>query len=67
MTAGDEEYEFKWGEDWIERNLRRRLALYERKYRDLILKDLLNGSPEIKLIAERNGGGRTWKMKTLQK
>jgi hypothetical protein len=32
MTDSDEEYKFKWGEDWIERKLRRRLALYERKY-----------------------------------
>ena len=32
MADNDEEYEFKWGEDWIEKKLRRRLALYERRY-----------------------------------
>jgi len=32
MTYGYAKNTFKWAEDWIEKNLRRRLFLYKRKY-----------------------------------
>jgi hypothetical protein len=32
MTYGYAKNNFKWAEDWIEKNLRRRLFLYKRKY-----------------------------------